>query len=310
MVSSKECRALHLSAILHIRNKKNKILNLSRRLETVVEIFKSQGVLAFGKPVSLDSRHFFSILDANINKEKGFVSLLIGNSDSDARDTTYASQEDMSKVRHFLKEEKEGVFSSAHLLISLYARNEQQGIHPAVLEEASGINRSRVSSFLTNIFETYAGNLYPDEDGDDKSRPILKLDAATDADLKSQADQMKIKSITVSANDDVDPTNFFEVEKSLQFKVTHPAKGLAHATEAIDGAKKIAEKFLPSWKKMKMQVQRPDGHLVTIRSEGQAGDKLADAFQKIDTFPLDMELKISPNSLVDEVVSKMSKFIE
>lgn len=97
------------------------------------------------------------IKDLDIDEENEIVSILIEVSDKNAPNTTYLDHAKRTS-RHIKKEEPEGSGFSAHVFISLRARQDQVNTYMTMIEAIPVVSLSRIQSTLNWVVKTLCGD--------------------------------------------------------------------------------------------------------------------------------------------------------
>jgi hypothetical protein len=283
MKSRFECRVRHLTVSFHVKRKRERLLDLPDLLDAL------SGSDARLKPHSMDGRHFLCLEEMQIATDRRTATLLISCSDKDGRDAIFA---DLStfKRRRLKKRDGEGVGSSAHPVIALAHEPTAPMLHPAVLEEASGLNRDRVEKFLNELAAIHipdaitipARAATPAKKQKDEIARI-RFDIHNDRALRDQVDAVRLREIVVVGNEAMDPDFHMTEAQILRFKILGSEGALSRADAKIARVRERVAAWLPGSHRMVMHLDRADGHGTTVRVDSETDDPFAEAFQRIDT---------------------------
>lgn len=304
MASRYECRVRHLTVSMHVRRKRDRLLDLPRFLTLIEADPKSRD------PLPIDGRHVLRLEDIQIEPARGIASLLISCSDKDGRDATYTDWGTFAR-RRFRKKATEGIGSSAHLVISLDHDPHKPMLHPALLEESEGLHRARIEHFINSLAAACVPGalsvpaLGGGQNGKKEETARFRMDVYNDRALKELADEVKLREVVVVGAGEPDPEFHMTEQPVVRFRVDGTA-GIDSAKQVISRAWQKSKQRIPGLRHMSVHLERADGHGATLRVDSEKDDALAEAFQKIDTLKdFAKPLEDAPEKFVPELVARM-----
>lgn len=141
----------------------------------------------------------FRIHDMEIDKKKEVAHLLIHYYDKRASDPVFGEL-DSGKLRKESKLEGEGIAVSAHLTVSLVPIKPRSFIYSTFLEEAPGVGRSRLSSFLRSEIKVVSDDTYKESGVIKKCRPSILMTGIMAKGLEEDLEDGTFRGITLVKN--------------------------------------------------------------------------------------------------------------
>lgn len=309
MPSRFEVRARHAVVALHVRRSRDRLFDAAPYFRAI------QNEPACREPMDMDGRHTLKLEGDNVDELERTATFLISCCDSHGRDATYADRTHFTR-RHFPLKPNEGIGSSAHVVISLDHQAGMPNCHPAVIEEAAALHRSRIQDFFNKLFERNLASLITishsskskAKKGEDSTLRI-RFDVFNDEDLSKLADKINLSEVLIYGNSILDSEYYITEEKSLRFRMS-PVSGIENMRRIVSRAVERAKIEIGGALRINMRVQRPDSTSTTIRALDENSDVFAEAFQKIDQLTgFRAPLKDAPEKIVTEIQQKIASVL-